>query len=62
VGLQDLYNCLLPTGQNIFHSVVPLDGLKMILFYSKVMKLTIRFFPDYKGITPLHLCIRDSQY
>jgi hypothetical protein len=53
-----------PTGDNIFHYSVQLnsDKLKTMLLYTRLKKLVVRMVPNLKGITPLHLCIRDSQY
>lgn len=33
-----------------------------MLLYTRLKKLVVRMVPNLKTITPLHLCIRDSQY
>lgn len=37
------------------------DQVKDILYYTKVKNFDLRIVPNLKGITPLHLCVKDSQ-
>lgn len=53
----------LPTGGSLLHTLVSANCLDLDKFFNYIEEkhLDLKILPDLKGVTPLHLCIRDSQ-
>jgi hypothetical protein len=53
---------ILPSGDTLLHFLVesPCEIIESLLKYVQENNLNLRLLPNLKGITPLHICIRDS--
>lgn len=60
--VQELLDVILPSGDTLLHILVssPCDYFEALIKYVEEHKLNLRLLPNLKGVTPLHLCVRDS--
>ncbi len=61
-NFQNLFNISLPSGDTLIHYLteVKSEQIPILLYYCKVKNFGLRIVPNLKGITPLHICVKES--